>query len=71
VIEVSPLPFVPRPRSSTDVLAFDIWLLRRDALRHRLRSAGIAVTEWRSDASLQAHLEEVREFRRHGRLARV
>ena len=71
VIEVSPIPYAPQPKSSAELLAFDIWLLRRDALRHRLRSAGIAVTEWRSDASLQAHLEEVREFRRHGRLARV
>jgi uncharacterized protein (DUF58 family) len=71
VIEVSPIPYAPQPRTRGDVLAFDIWLLRRDALRHRLRSAGIAVTEWHSDTSLQAHLEEVREFRRHGRLARV
>ena len=71
VIEVSPLPYAQPPRSGIDRLGFDIWLLRRDALRQRLRSAGIAVTEWRSDASLQAHLEEVREFRRHGRLARV
>jgi uncharacterized protein (DUF58 family) len=71
VIEVSPLPYAQPPKPGIDRLAFDIWLLRRDALRQRLRSAGIAVTEWRSDASLQAHLEEVREFRRHGRLARV
>ena len=71
VIEVSPIPYAPQLKSPADVLAFDIWLLRRDALRHRLRGAGIAVTEWRSDASLQAHLEEVREFRRHGRLVRA
>jgi uncharacterized protein (DUF58 family) len=71
VVEVSPVAYAPTPSSSIDALALDIWLLRRDALRQRLRSAGIAVTEWRSDASLQAHLEEVREFRRHGRLARV
>jgi uncharacterized protein (DUF58 family) len=71
VIDVSPIPYAPRPEPRLDALAFDIWTLRRDALRHRLQHAGVAVTEWRSDSSLQAHLEEVREFRRHGRLLRV
>ena len=71
VIDVSPIPYAPRPELRLDALAFDIWTLRRDALRHRLQHAGVAVTEWRSDSSLQAHLEEVREFRRHGRLVRA
>ena len=71
VIDISPLPYAPRPEPRLDALAFDIWALRREALRHRLQHAGVAVTEWTSDSSLQAHLEEVREFRRHGRLVRA
>jgi uncharacterized protein (DUF58 family) len=71
VIDVSPVPFAPRPESRLDALAYDIWRLRREALRHRLQRAGVAVTEWSSDSSLQAQLEEVREFRRHGRVVRV
>lgn len=71
VVDISPVPYAPRPDARLDALAYDIWTLRREALRHRLQHAGIAVTEWTSDSSLQAHLEEVREFRRHGRLVRA
>lgn len=71
VIDISPIPYAPRPEPRLDALAYDVWTLRRDALRHRLQHAGIAVTEWTSDSSLQTHLEEVREFRRHGRLVRA
>ena len=71
VIDVSPVPFAPRPSSGIDSVAYDIWTLRRDALRHRLQRAGVAVAEWRDDTPLQALLEEVREFRRYARHARV
>jgi uncharacterized protein (DUF58 family) len=71
VIDVSPVPFAPRPAGGIDAVAYDIWTLRRDALRHRLQSAGVAVAEWRDDTPLQAVLEEVREFRRYARHARV
>jgi len=64
VIDVSPVPFTRRPPREPDTVAYDIWLLRRDALRHRLQRSGVAVTEWRSGESLQAGLEEVRAFRR-------
>ncbi len=70
VIDVSPVPFAPRPTGGLDAVAYDIWTLRRDALRHRLQSAGVAVAEWRDDTPLQAVLEEVREFRRYARHAR-
>ena len=40
VIDVSPVPFTKRPASGLDSIAYDIWTLRRDALRHRLRSTG-------------------------------
>ena len=69
VIDVSPVPFTKRPTQGLDAVAYDIWRLRRDALRHRLQSAGVAVAEWTDDAPLQAVLEEVREFRRYARHA--
>jgi uncharacterized protein (DUF58 family) len=71
VVDVSPLPFTLRPQREPDAVAYDIWALRRDALRHRLQRAGVAVAEWRADDPLQAALEEVRAFRRHARHARV
>jgi uncharacterized protein (DUF58 family) len=71
VVDVSPLPFTQRPSRGLDRVAYDLWLLRRDAVRHRLRRAGVAVSEWREDVPLDAVLEEVRSFRRHARLARV
>ena len=71
VIDVSPVPFTPRPRSGLDAVAYDIWTLRRDALRHRLQRAGVAVVEWREETPLQGVLEEVRAFRRYARHARV
>jgi uncharacterized protein (DUF58 family) len=71
VLDVSPVPFTRRPSSSVDAVAYDIWILRRDALRHRLQRAGVAVAEWREGAQLQAVIEEVRAFRRHARVARA
>ncbi|MGH3003058.1 MAG: DUF58 domain-containing protein [Gaiellaceae bacterium] len=71
VVDVSPVPFARRPRGGTDEIAYDIWTLRREALRHRLQSAGVAVAEWRVETPLQAVLEEVRAFRRYARHARV
>ncbi len=71
VVDVSPVPFTQRPESGLDQLAYDIWTLRRDALRHRLQRAGVAVAEWRDGEPMQAVLEEVRSFRRHAHRARV
>ncbi len=71
VIDVSPVPFVTRPLDGLDAVAHDIWALRRDALRHRLQRAGVAVVEWRDERPLQSVVEEVREFRRYARHARV
>jgi len=69
VLDVTPVPFTERPRG-LDAVAFDIWTMRRDALRHRLQEAGVAVAEWPPDGRLQETLEEVRAFRRYARLAR-
>ena len=71
VLDVSPVPFMRRTESGVDSIAYDIWILRRDALRHRLQRSGVAVAEWREGTPLQAAVEEVRAFRRHARVARV
>ena len=71
VVDVSPLPFTQRPSRGLDSVAYDIWMLRRDAVRHRLRRAGVAVAEWQDGTPLDAVLEEVRSFRRYARLSRV
>ena len=72
VIDVSPVPFTRVRAGGLDAVAYRIWTLRRDALRHRLQRAGVAVAEWRDGDDLcKLVLEEVREFRRHARLARA
>ena len=71
VVDVSPVPFTERPRGGLDAIAYDIWTLRRDALRHHLQRSGVAVAEWRDDTPLEAVLEEVRSFRRYARTARA
>jgi uncharacterized protein (DUF58 family) len=71
VLDVSPVPFTQRPESGVDEVAYDIWILRRDALRHRLQRAGIAVAEWQDGTPLQSAIEEVRAFRRHALVARA
>src|SRR5204863_9058108 len=71
VIDVSPVPFTPRPSRGLDSVAYDLWTLRRDALRHRLQQAGVAGAEWNAGTPLQSILEEVRSFRRYARHARA
>ena len=71
VIDVSPIPFTTRPSSGLDAIAYDVWALRRDALRQSLQRSGVAVAEWRAGTPLQSALEEVRAFRRHAAYARV
>ncbi|HEY2327807.1 MAG TPA: DUF58 domain-containing protein [Gaiellaceae bacterium] len=67
VIDVSPVPFTTRPVDPSDSVAYDLWLLRREALRYRLQQTGVAVAEWNIDEPLQAPLEEVSSFRRYAR----
>lgn len=64
VVEVSPVPFARPPADDADRVAYDIWTLRREALRHRLHRADVAVVEWRAGDALPAALEGVRAFRR-------
>jgi uncharacterized protein (DUF58 family) len=69
VVEVSPVPFVTPGRQDLERLAYDIWRLRREALRGRYESAGVPVAVWDDDVPLVAALEEVRAFRRYARPA--
>ena len=69
VLDVTPVPFTERP-DGLDGVAYDIWTMRRDALRHRLLESGVAVAEWPPGDDLQGALEEVRAFRRFARIAR-
>jgi uncharacterized protein (DUF58 family) len=69
VIEISPLDHAPPGPSASDILAYRLWRLERDALRARLRGLGIGVVVWERDASLGPALEEVNAFRRSARHA--
>jgi uncharacterized protein (DUF58 family) len=68
-VDVSPVPFTRRPAEALDAVAYEIWTMRREALRHRLQRAGIAIAEWQDGVPIQATLEEVRAFRRYARHA--
>jgi uncharacterized protein (DUF58 family) len=70
-VEVSPLGLVEPGRSETDELAYRIWRLRRDAVRSRLGRAGVPIAIWDDERPLALTLEEVRSFRRSGRLVRA
>jgi uncharacterized protein (DUF58 family) len=65
VIEASPVPYMEPGRTPPERLAFRLWRLRRDALRDRLRQAGVAVVEWREGVPLAVGIEEASAFRRH------
>ncbi len=67
VIEVSPLDHVPPGLTHSDQLAYDLWRLRREALRTRLRALGIGVAVWEHDDTLGPALEGVNAFRRSAR----
>jgi len=64
VVEVSPVPFTRPPDDEVDRIAYDVWALGREALRHRLQRAGVPVAEWRDGDPFPAALEEVAAFRR-------
>ena len=69
IVEISPIPFVEPGRQELQLLAYDIWKLRRDALRGQYERAGVPVAVWNDDVPLVAALEEVRAFRRYARPA--
>jgi len=69
IVEISPIPFVTPGTREHEALAFDIWRLRREALRGQYERAGVPVAVWNDDVPLIAALEEVRAFRRSARRA--
>lgn len=67
IIEVSPVPFVdPQPDRVGD-LAFRLWMLEREVIRHRFQQLGVAVGVWEEGEPLQAALAEVQGFRHYAR----
>jgi uncharacterized protein (DUF58 family) len=69
IVEISPIPFVVPGRLEHEQLAYEIWKLRREALRGQYERAGVPVAVWNDDVPLVAALEEVRAFRRYARPA--
>ena len=69
VIEVSPEALLPPPGDDLDGAIRRLWAMQRELLRDRFGQVGVPVVVWSSGASLEAALEEVRAFRRHGRPA--
>jgi len=70
VVELSPLPFVESGGSEVEQLAYRLWRMEREALRHRYQRMGVPVAVWDEGAPLVAALEEVRSYRRYARLYR-
>jgi uncharacterized protein (DUF58 family) len=71
VIELDPVPFAAARPDERGELAHRLWLLQREALRERFRSAGIPVATWNQQRPLEGALEEVRSSRRHGARVRA
>ena len=69
VVEVSPAPFLPAPRTESDVLGRRLWELQRGALRGRFAALGVPVVAWDGEAPLAAAVEEVMAWRRLARRA--
>src|SRR5262249_30092961 len=57
IVEISPVPFVSPGRQELERLAYDIWKLRRDALRGQYERAGVPVAVWNDEVPLVAALE--------------
>lgn len=71
IVEVSPEPFVQPPADEPARLAFEIWRMEREALRHQFRRLAVPVVAWSADQPLEGVIQEVREFRRYARRARA
>ena len=69
IIEVSPEALLPPPEDDLAGTIRRLWAMQRELLRDRFRQVGVPVVVWSPGASLEAALEEVRAFRRHGRRA--
>ncbi|HET7182278.1 MAG TPA: DUF58 domain-containing protein [Candidatus Limnocylindrales bacterium] len=68
IIEVDPEGFAELPTDPLASQALRLWRLQRAMRRDEFRSIGVAVARWAAPEPLEAALEEVRAFRRTGRL---
>ena len=68
VVELPPLPYLPLGDEQAE-LAAQLLRLERELTRSRLRAHGIAVVEWADEASLEATIRAIEEFRRRARVA--
>jgi uncharacterized protein (DUF58 family) len=70
LIEIPAERFISPPPTPAGALAFRIWTLERDTLRHRFAQIGVPVARWEGEP-LAAALEELARFRRYGPVLRA
>ena len=71
IVEVSPVPFLSPPRTEDEKIAYRLWSMKREAMRHEYWRSGVPVTTWTHDQPLIAALQEVEQFRKFGRNLRI
>lgn len=69
VVDTSPRPLLPPPRSWSRDLAQRLWLVERDALVHRLGDVGVPVVPWQGAGTLDLVLGEVARLHARPRVA--
>ena len=69
VVEVSPFDHVAPGPTSADAVAYQLWVLQREALSARLQGLGVGVAVWERSGTLGPALEGVNAFRRSARPA--
>lgn len=67
LVELSPDPFLPVPRTESDRLTRRVWALKQESLRARYRRAGVAVSVWDPGHPVERAAWEVNSFRRRTR----
>jgi uncharacterized protein (DUF58 family) len=65
LVDVSPLRHARPPGGPLGGLAWRLWALERETLRHRYQRLGAAVVEWRPGMNVQHVLVELEACRRH------
>lgn len=70
-LSVDVAAWLPTPRNPLQEVAHRIWAMERERMVDRLHAAGIAVGQWRPGRPLEQMLEEVEEWRRRARRARM
>jgi uncharacterized protein (DUF58 family) len=71
VVDVSPVPFVARPRGELGDLALRVWRLQREQVGSQYRAMGVPVVEWRGDRPVDEVLAQIQEVRRYARTVRI